>query len=118
MVFGKKEKDTAVCQGCGAVLSKSKFKVCKKCGMILCPKCRKHHTCRVIRIEEQTNQTIFLRGDYANPQCIIKISDMRIYEIARFPGIMTDEEKDLILHDPDVHRRYVHYQEIIEEKGY
>ena len=72
----------------------------------------------VIHVDIQTGHTIFRDGGYCNPQCVIKITDMRIYEIARNPSIMTQEEEITIYNDSDIHRRYMKYREEIREKGY
>lgn len=114
-MFGKNE-EYITCQGCGKSFPKSKLKRCHSCGVVLCPKCRKKHVCKpFIRIE---NHTMGVGYNHSNPQCEIKISDMRIYELARFPALMTEEEREIIYNDFEIKRRYVHYQEIIEEKGY
>ena len=117
MVFGKK-KEYGRCQSCGNHLPLSKLKKCHTCGASLCRKCSKHHKCSILHIDENTGQVRLSSGHYNNPQCVIKITDMRIYELARNPSLMTEEEKTIIETDLDVRRRYNHYQEIIEEKGY
>ena len=35
-----------ICIGCGMAFPKSKMRKCRTCGDILCPKCRKKHTCK------------------------------------------------------------------------
>lgn len=117
-MFGKKNKELLTCDKCGESFPKSKLKRCHTCGMVLCRNCRKHHTCSIVRVEKTTGQTVVLSGNYQNPQSIIKITDMRIYEIARSPSIMTEEERMIIETDSDIRRRYNHYKEIIEENGY
>jgi len=133
-MFGHKDEEQIACQGCGKLFPKSKLKKCKSCGYVFCRKCQRKHHCfatyhhetkvsvesdyQILTYERDTGQTIIGNGGHHNPQCIIKMSDMRIYDIARNPEWMTEEEKSLLAADPDIRRRYEHYRTIILTKGY
>ena len=66
---------------------------------------------------KNTGQLSYNSERRPNPQCTILISDMRIYELARTPSLMTKEEEIIIYSNPDYLRRFEHYRTIIKTKG-
>ena len=131
MLFGKKDKHLIACEKCGTLTPKSKLRKSRHCGIILCKKCRKQHACEpqsqsvqyqyrgpVLHVDEQNGQTIIMKGNFHNPQSYIKMTDMRIYELARNPDLMSPEEELVILSDVDINRRYMKYREEIKKQGF